>query len=429
MRLPEGLPELLRKSSSTVPATKLELDAWGMDTLERWDWSLIADRMSKGVVGMGSALVGDLLLAALDRGAVVRPATPARSLIRDSDGRVAGVAIEADGSPETIGARRGVVLASGGFEWNAELVKRFLGRPMVAPGSPPANTGDGLAMSMAVGAGLGNMSEAWWDPMIQPTGDFYDGAPLYRPTSSLRALPGGIVVNARGRRFVNEAMNYNDMGKALATFDPVAYTYANQPCWLVVDERFRQSYSIATCTPDSPTPNWMTTAATLDELAQATGIDPAGLVRQVADYNEYAARGEDPGVPPGRVGVRHLPRGHPGQPAPQPAAARGRSLLRGAAAARLSRDQGRPGHRRDRPGPRRLGRPNSWPLRLRQRGGERVRRGLSGCGRDARRRDDLRLPGRPRAGWALIKVTTPARRDRYGRAMRPRAVRRRGESS
>jgi 3-oxosteroid 1-dehydrogenase len=293
-RLPEAMRELLRKSSSTVPATKLELDEWGMDTLERWDWALIADRMSKGVVGMGSALVGDLLLAALDHGAVVRAATPARSLVRDGDGRVAGVVVEVDGTAETIHARRGVVLASGGFEWNPELVRRFLGRPMVAPGSPPANTGDGLAMSMAVGAGIGNMSEAWWDPMIQPTGDSYDGAPLYRPTSSLRALPGGIVVNSRGRRFVNEAMNYNDMGKALANFDPVAYAYSNQPCWLIFDERFRQSYSIATCTPESPTPGWMTTAATLQELAQATGIDPTGLARQVAYYNEHAARGQDP---------------------------------------------------------------------------------------------------------------------------------------
>jgi succinate dehydrogenase/fumarate reductase flavoprotein subunit len=294
-QLPEPLRDQLRKSSSAVPVTKLELDEWGMDTLERWDWTLLADRMSKGIVGMGSALVGDLLLGALTRGATVRTATAARTLVRDSGGRVTGVVVEGEGvERELISVRRGVVLASGGFEWNPELVKRFLGRPMIAPGSPPANTGDGLAMSMAIGAGLANMSEAWWDPMIQPTGDTYDNAPLFRPTSSLRALPGGIIVNSRGRRFVNEAMNYNDMGKALANFDPVAYSYPNQPCWLIFDERFRRSYSIATCTPDAPTPNWMTTAPTLRELAQAAGIEPSGLDQQVREYNEHAARGEDP---------------------------------------------------------------------------------------------------------------------------------------
>lgn len=294
-QLPAELRDRLRKSSSAVPVTKLEVDEWGVDTLERWDWTLLAERMSNGIVGMGSALVGDLLHSAVQRGAQVRTDTAARELVRDAAGRVCGVVVDGeDGARETLTARRGVVLASGGFEWNPDFVRRFLGRPMIAPGSPPANTGDGLAMSIAIGAGLGNMSEAWWDPMIQPIGDTYDNAPLFRPTSSLRALPGGIIVNARGRRFVNEAMNYNDMGKALANFDPVAYTYPNQPCWLIFDERFRKSYSVATCTPDSPTPNWMTTASTLQELARTVGINSDGLSHQVSEYNTHAAHGEDP---------------------------------------------------------------------------------------------------------------------------------------
>ncbi|GIH72421.1 FAD-dependent oxidoreductase [Sphaerimonospora thailandensis] len=294
-QLPEPLRDRLRKSSSGVPITRLEVDTWGMDTLENWDWTLLADRMSKGIVGMGSALIGELLHGAVQRGAVVRTAAPARELVRDTAGRVCGVAVDGEsGTRDILHARRGVVLASGGFEWNPDFVQRFLGRPMVAPASPPANTGDGLAMSIAIGAGLGNMSEAWWGPMIQPTGDSYDNAPLFRPTSSLRTLPGGLIVNARGRRFVNEAMNYNDMAKALANFDPVAYSYPNQPCWLVFDERFRKSYSVATCTPDSPTPNWMATASTLAELARTVGIDPDGLEHQVREFNSHAVRGEDP---------------------------------------------------------------------------------------------------------------------------------------
>ena len=292
--LPEDLRDKLRKSSSGIPITRLEVDAWGIDTLEGWDWALLAERMSAGIVGMGTALVGELLHGAVSSGARIRTATAARELVRGADGRVAGVVGDGPEGTETLTARRGVVLASGGFEWNADLVDRFLGRPMVAPASPPANTGDGLNMSVAVGAALGNMSEAWWGPMIQPTGDTYDDRPLFRPTSSLRALPGGIIVNRRGRRFVNEAMNYNDLGKALANFDPVAYEYPNQPCWMVFDERFRKSYSIATCTPDSPTPTWMATAATLEELAAEVGIDVAGLADQVREYNAYAAQGVDP---------------------------------------------------------------------------------------------------------------------------------------
>ncbi|MEO3854223.1 FAD-dependent oxidoreductase [Acrocarpospora sp. B8E8] len=284
----------LRSPHSGVPITRLEVDAWGQDTLDRWDWALIADRVSRGIVGMGAALVGALLHGCLKLGVRVHVSSPARELFLGPDGNISGIDVDLDGQRTRIDVRRGVVLASGGFEWDQELVTQFLGKPMDSPASPPANTGDGLRMAMGVGAALGNMSEAWWTPTIHAKGDTYDGAPLFRPTSSLRALPGGIMVNRRGRRFVNEAMNYNDLCKALATFDPQEYRYANQPCWLIFDQRFRASYSVATCTPDTPTPSWMPTADTIAELAEKVGIDADGLVDQVARYNEYSARGVDP---------------------------------------------------------------------------------------------------------------------------------------
>jgi len=285
----------LRAAHSGVPVTRLEVDEWGQDTLDRWNWALIAERTAKGVVGMGAALVGALLNGCLKLGVTVLTETPAASLISGPDGSVAGVvATNPDGTREELRASRGVVLASGGFEWNANLVDQFLGKPLTAPASPPAMTGDGLLMAMAVGSALGNMSEAWWSPTVHVKGDTYDNAPLYRPTSSLRALPGGIMVNRQGRRFVDEAINYNDLGKALANFDPRAYAYENQPCWLVFDDRFRKSYSVATVTPDTPTPAWMFTAPTLEELAAKVGIDVEGLVDQIARYNKHAAQGVDP---------------------------------------------------------------------------------------------------------------------------------------
>jgi succinate dehydrogenase/fumarate reductase flavoprotein subunit len=284
----------LRPTHSTVPVTKLELDEWGMDTLDRWDWALIAERTAKGVVGMGAALVGELLHGALKYGTQVHPSTRSLRLRTDAEGGVVGVVAQGPDGEVEFTARRGVVLASGGFEWDKELVNQFLGVPMVAPASPPSNAGDGLRMSEAVGAALGNMTEAWWGPMVYAEGDTYDGYPLFRPTSGLRTLPGGIIVNRAGRRFVNEAMNYNDFGKALANFDPVRYEYPNLPCWLVFDQRFRESYSIATTTPDGPTPAWMATAPTLAELAQRVGIDAAGLQAQVESFNADAALGRDP---------------------------------------------------------------------------------------------------------------------------------------
>lgn len=282
----------LRPTHSTVPATKLELDEWGMDTLDRWDWALIAQRVSDGVVGMGAALVGELLLAGVRAGVQVRTGAPVKRLLV-SDGAVRGAVVGGPDGEESVSARA-VVLASGGFEWDEQLVGAFLGVPMVAPASPPSNDGDGLRMAMAVGAALGNMSEAWWGPMLDVVGDRYDDRPLHRPTSGLRALPGGIIVNRRGRRFVDEAMNYNDFGKTLATFDPSAYDYANLPCWLVFDQRFRESYSVGTVTPDAPTPPWMARAETLALLAEQVGIDPAGLTDQVGRFNLPAEDGQDP---------------------------------------------------------------------------------------------------------------------------------------
>jgi succinate dehydrogenase/fumarate reductase flavoprotein subunit len=283
----------MRPTHSTVPITKHELDEWGMDTLDRWNWALIADRTKNHVIGMGAALVGELLEACLKHGVEVFKSTPALDLIK-KDGRIVGVRAGDKDAPTEFLSRRGVVLASGGFEWNERYVKRFLGVPMVAPGSPPSNSGDGLRMAMSVGATLGNMTEAWWGPMLDVVGDTYDGEALHRTTSGIRTLPGSLIVNRSGRRFVNEAMNYNDFVKAMAHFDPVSYEYENVPCWLVFDQHYRSSYSVGTLTPDGPKPDWVIQANTLPELARAVGIDEAGFLDQVDRFNADAAQGVDP---------------------------------------------------------------------------------------------------------------------------------------
>ena len=95
-------------------------------------------------------------------------------------------------------AQEGVILASGGFEWNTELAAQFLGGPLTHPNSPPCNEGDGLKMAMAVGADLGNMSEAWWCPSVVIPGEEYDGKPLNRGDFATRSLPHSVIVNRAG---------------------------------------------------------------------------------------------------------------------------------------------------------------------------------------------------------------------------------------
>lgn len=272
-----------------------ELQEWGgWANLANWDWEELRRREEAGIVGLGRALIGHMMAGCLRHGARFRNNSRAVQLVKDGD-RVAGVVtVDPQGRRTEWTARRGVVLACGGFEWNRELVDRFLGVPMVAPGSPPFNEGDAVTMAGEVGAALANMSDAYWGVMVSIPGDEYEGRQLHRTTTDVRGPAGSIIVNRAGRRFANEAMNYNDLGKAMASFDPIAYDYPNLPCHFVFDAAFRRNHTVMTVRPEDPTPEWLHGSATLEELAAKIGVDAAGLVEEVAEFNRHAADGKDP---------------------------------------------------------------------------------------------------------------------------------------
>ena len=123
---------------------------------------------------MGQALVGSLLKGCLDMG--IEPFLKSRviRLISSKEG-VSGVEILHEGKTKQINSKRAVIIATGGFEWNKELVSSFLRGPMTHPASPPGNTGDGIIMGQEVGASLGNMTSAWWTPVLAIPGDTWEG--------------------------------------------------------------------------------------------------------------------------------------------------------------------------------------------------------------------------------------------------------------
>lgn len=241
----------------------------------------------------GRALVGGLLQAALARGAQIRTECRAQRLVVGAGGRVVGVECDAPEGRIRLGARRAVVLATGGFEWSRELVARFLSTSLEAPGSPPCIEGDGLRMAMAIGAGLGSMAEAWWSPMIRIPGEALEGEPYARMVVSQRLYPRSIVVNRAGRRFANEAKSYHDFGRDLMAIDSAAGAPANRPAWLVYDTVYRSRYGTACLGPDDPDPNWLRPFATPEALAAAHGIDADGLRETLRVWNEDVARGRD----------------------------------------------------------------------------------------------------------------------------------------
>jgi 3-oxosteroid 1-dehydrogenase len=277
-----------------VTYTELQDSNWGIGEAGG-DWVKIVERReTEQVFGKGRALVGALVEACHRHGVEFVMSARAVDLI-ESDGRVAGVVAEKNGERIEFAARRGVVLASGGFEWNERMWKGFVGVPLDGPVSPPGNEGDAIKMATRVGARLANTNEVWWMPGIAVEGETYDGRPRLRMGAAGKSLPGAIVVNSSGQRFANESMNYNDFGQYMVRFEPQTYTFPNYPAFVVFDNEYRERYPpVAYDANRHESSRWLVKAASLRELAEELGIDGAGLEKQVADFNEHAEAGIDP---------------------------------------------------------------------------------------------------------------------------------------
>jgi 3-oxosteroid 1-dehydrogenase len=240
----------------------------------------------------GTALIAGLLKGVLDVGVV--PRTNARAMELISDGaRITGVRITHDGKMLRVHAERGVVLATGGFEWDPKLVEAYLRGPMRGAVSPPNNTGDGLRMAMAHGADLANMGEAWWVPIVQLPGDTFAEHPRSRSVRLERTRPRSIIVNRAGKRFLNEAGEYNSMAGPFQYLDP-RDGYANDPAWIVFDSLHLKRYGFLGVAPGAPAPDWFSPSADLAELSAKTGIDADGLARTLAAWNDSVTTESDP---------------------------------------------------------------------------------------------------------------------------------------
>lgn len=248
----------------------------------------------------GNALVAALIKSATDLGVQLMPSSPARRLL-GVEGRVDGAVIDTPDGECRIKARRGVVLAAGGFPHDPRRQREML--PHVARGTPHysaaplSNSGDGLRLGEAAGGQVltNGFANAAWAPVSLVTRR--DGSIGRFPHLIERAKPGLIAVMRDGQRFVNEAGPYHDVMRAL--FDAVPQDETVQ-AWLLCDHRFQRRYGLGISRP-SPLPVWpwvrngyLKRGKTLAELATACGIDPAGLASTLKDYNRHARRGQDP---------------------------------------------------------------------------------------------------------------------------------------
>ncbi len=305
---PEMLDFLLANSPLKVDAVSCDYhSAWSTSGIGR-TVSPVREDPSKSPTKMyefggGWQLAKDLLAGVEAAGVEVLLETPAKRLITrmlpDGIQEVLGVVAESGGEQINIKARKGVLLAAGGFDWDFELKKHFLRGPTPYATGVPGNTGDGLRMAMAVGADLRNMNECWGMPVYAEQARIANaqGEPSRLDLFSDYRLPAGMIfVNRFGERFCNEAVDYDTIWRSFFTWDNWGEPpgYRNIPYYLIADQAFKDKFMGRANPAKDPLPEWVKQADTLEELAAALEIDPDGLAATVAEFNAYARKGEDP---------------------------------------------------------------------------------------------------------------------------------------
>ena len=244
---------------------------------------------------LGNALVGSLRLELKKHNVPLYLETPMERLIEE-DGRIIGLEVSHQGKRQYFKARKGVVLAAGGMDKNQDL------RKSVAPlypnaqysGGVTSNTGDSIVAGQALGAQTLNLQSAWAAPVFYVPGE-HGG----RLSTMERALPGTIMVNQKGERYLNEALDYHTAGQEMAKRQ-AEYGDAS-PSWMIFDFRYRHKYPMGPLYPLMP--DWfhhravrsiMKKAKTISALAEKIGMEASVLEATVTRFNDYAEKGEDP---------------------------------------------------------------------------------------------------------------------------------------
>ncbi|MGC5015820.1 FAD-dependent oxidoreductase [Streptosporangium sp. DT93] len=277
-----GLEGLLRPPTYLPWLTMAEREQDGGADLAAID----RDRRERGTRTMGGALAGALAVSARARG--VDFLLGARAVGLERSGHSWDLTLEHLGR---VTARRAVVLASGGFEWDPALQRAFLPSRLTPIGAP-GNEGDGLLMALRSGAAVTDLTASWGVPVFCDPEVRYEGLPTGRLAAGELTRPGSIMVDGSGRRFADEAGNYHDLTKVFRETDPATGAPRHVPAWFVYDAGHRARYPVAG-TPPGGTPSWAITRPTPRELARACDIDAEALAETIAEFNAGAVAGAD----------------------------------------------------------------------------------------------------------------------------------------
>ena len=245
-------------------------------------------------LALGNALMGQLRLSLLDRNVPIWLECAFEKFILEN-GKVVGVIANKQGKRIRIEGKHGVLLAAGGFESNDAMRKQYLPSPTKAEWTcaNPGNTGEVIQQGQELGAAVGFMDGAWWGPVTVVPGE-----ERARMLVVEKGLPGSMMVNSKGERFLNESAPYDDICKDAYSRDtPDAVTV---PCWFVFHDPFRKKYPVGPLIPGMPIPKallrsrYILKSDTIAGLAAEIGVDAAGLEASVEKINAYSHNGKDP---------------------------------------------------------------------------------------------------------------------------------------
>jgi len=254
-------------------------------------------------VTTGNAMIAALRRAMMDREIPLRLKTALESFVEEG-GRVVGAVVVERGNRYTVRARRGVIVATGGFEKNQGLRDQYMPKPTptdysLTPGVN--NVGDALKAGAKIGAATEFLDQAWWVPTMRVPAPGFNNADMRAALFMERSYPHTMCVNRNGDRFCDEAISYNDFGAAM--LDDDRKTGANAPCWMIFDATARNRYPIGALLPSAFWPDWRLPrewddnvyykANTIEALARKIDVDPTRLAASVRRINGFAETGKD----------------------------------------------------------------------------------------------------------------------------------------
>jgi 3-oxosteroid 1-dehydrogenase len=271
--------------------TAEEQVSWGgLNSFSQWDKELVRGRKQADMRGKGLGLICHFVKALHTRKVTMRTGHQVARLSGDGQ-RVDGVVLD-DG--QVITAKRGVVIATGGYDWNVDLGKQLEGFPDVVPMGPVSLTGDGLVLGAELGAVVHRIQNCLSVMLGYTIPSATEGEPPASCRASIVELfsPHTLLVNHHAERFADESY-FQEIVPRLRQFDALRHQYPNVPCYLIFDAQYLERYSFANQPVGTPVPGFVAHSDSTRELGAKLGIDSDKLAATVDRFNTFARTGVD----------------------------------------------------------------------------------------------------------------------------------------